>query len=805
MKPTNNNASPLAGIQSLKAVKQVTDIISRNIHNSEVPGASPLAHEISNSVSNGSFSGIKLDKVSRKINQLQTNLLYQSTSDKHKEDFKASITNRLSSIIEDRSITSQPGGAVDEVLDSLMPDQYTGSSYRESIAENRLIRDLSDMLALEERSISKQHGEYNLLSEIEKIVNRLSLYNEQINQVEEEIVDNIQSTLSSINTSLNTLYTLSTHRLTTGEGTLERAEIESRIHNELVNLSENIDINHFYDAEGILNISTKSGQCNIVGKNRSSLKYVSQETSDIKDAIYSCVENSNGDIIKQSPLFISYGANSNANGANISAKNSYFTAITGGKLGGILSAKEEVLAHTKETLQEMTQTIANCINNAHNSLSNKDGHDHFTSSKVTSLDQQLIASGSFSLHTIDTNGNTETACIKLSEINPNSKVVTTKQVLNEIDQLVNKGSKLSCAAFDDMQLAVINNDPASGLVLDLDITSHNFSADGAELPYDMTINAVRINSSASTVTEKLGDSFKLPLPTDTESAAPSRIRTSFNGGPKISISASDLVPGSNTVSISATITKPDGGQVQTTIDFNLGDLTTQSEIQNRRFSATSVSTATPDNSGFITINNTASSDMVRTSLVNDNMEHSQSGHLHIGTKDCKVALTDIDSSISGIIGSDTISNHSFLHFFGMNDIIVQKSDTLAPNAITSNKIMIRKDIDPNVAISTKQFGDIDGAYHNAFQSLKGEKGATLYQYIAEKVCNAHLSAHTAEAVAESSSRMNEEAIKTISEGSGKIDVLQEMSYLMALQNAYQSIAKTMQVSRELNKTLLDSF
>lgn len=751
---------------NLRTQRELMQLYTHNMQNSESEGASALKPILKSAFANGAVNGAKIDEIYRKFDQFQADILYSAIS-----SLESSTT-----ALEKIRAAVEPQIDEDAILNHI-------TSLSASLSQN------SNIAAYDAQNIADY-----LSTTRSNIVSH-------INGIGEEI----EADLNVVNDILEELHSCSMRRLTTSNS-IEKASIDDSIHRHIMNLSEYISVNHYYDSKGMLNIRTKDGAHSLIGETCNKLAYVenpsSNNTATSKDwAIY--IKTSDSEI--HSNVFAAPGFRDDHK--------------LDGRIAALVRAKSHTIPEALHNFDNIASGVAEFINATHNRGIASEGYKQLTSSRKTSLDSDVQFAGDFAIALFSQDSQTLISpVIKSQELRTKAgDNVTVRQLIREINELANKASHTTIDGLHDIQLAATPNQGANAMQFNFDLTHylHTAGVGGSDITFTNVVATQ--NASNITVQQDLSAISAINNYDRQRSQASFSI---LNTDADLSTDAFGNI--THPISVTATLEITTDGRPTRTVDVTFELDGTVDDIKHRRISAKTISPSTNDAqiiSG-LTPN-------LRAYLADDNGNEitngSQDGFLKIESinPDVSFGINEMTSSITGHIGSEHRKNKGFSSFFGMNDMLVYSKEDdnsatikIRENIIQDNTLIASNEMngDQNFGSTSKitfNIGDraanilLHAAEHDKMTFGDGAHKAFI-TYLSDMQNKAMIEMKKAEARHDAAENIHEAAADTFADSSS-INPTDEIKRLAEIRDLYISTTEAAKFARSLNDILLRAF
>jgi flagellar hook-associated protein 1 len=298
-------------VSGLLAFQEALDVTSNNIANSSTPGYSVenvnLTPEVGQATAQGYIGGgVEVDGVSREYSEI---LAQQVRSSQASYSSFNTLATQASQI------------------DNLLSDSSTGLS----ATLQSFVNSLQTLSSSPSSSASRQA----LLSQAQSLVQQLTSYDGQIAQFGNNLEQQIGSDVSQVNSIASNIASLNQQIATAQAGNQTANQLLDQRDNLVDQLSNLVSVNTTVESNGEMDVYIGSGQALVTGATAQQLTALpSQYNSSVLDVGLS-TSNGTADITSE---------------------------ISGGELGGLLSARSQVLDPAQNALGQISVGLADVMN-----------------------------------------------------------------------------------------------------------------------------------------------------------------------------------------------------------------------------------------------------------------------------------------------------------------------------------------------------------------------------------------------------------------------------------------------------------
>ncbi len=684
----NNLASSSAAATSALNVQQAQlSVKQHNIENLNNKDYTALESIIREVVHNNTMSGIEIAAITRRFDKMKAAMMYDTASDVSNLDMLLQYHQK----IQDSLIKPDDKNNILLSLDSLVASINNLPQSSTTYSRKLLYEKLTDF----SKSIN---GVYHTLAEQQKTIDL-----------------DLERMVTEANFLIKDLHNLGVSLLAQHKDTAQYAMTQNTIHSKLTSLSKYFKIDHFYDKNGVLNVHALDGGYSLVGASVYQLDY--------KPGSELGTQNSNGSLELLAYRYRDRVADRNQ--ITIKIDDNLKSNFDGGAIPGLIYMRDGKIPAILDVIDQFSFDIAKSLNAIHNlGATTEEAQLHGTQN--TTPNSTFAASGSLIVAPLTTEGDPIFADnfgyiisnkINLNEISINNSqnnntitpVVNTQSIVDEINRLANKPSRVSAFGFFDIQLASMSKNFTAGseAVLDFDLTSDgNFP--------DARIAISQINAQDQTgndLSANLVNGDKLFAV-----ASGDRIRTGNNNGPKIVLS--DLPSNLSyplKIKVQSTI-EQDSIVIPVTFEFSISSPSAYDDaningLLHKRFYATSAVTTDEIHQPKVQIIKNSQQNILEAKLVDQQGKQLPPGSpdqgrmvitMHDQTKCIAIGagtadLQNLDGDISKVSGS-------FSNVFGLNDLFVTQdlnnwpTPSQSPHHNATKNFMLRPKIQENPKI-----------------------------------------------------------------------------------------------------------
>lgn len=612
----------------------------------------------------------------------------------------ANVDDQLLIEMRRTSSTLEKSNRLEEFYESIV------SIYGNPDAGNDLSAKLDDFYSeMQNLSDSPQSASLRVstVRAAEEVANKLSGMADDLQQLRFEADQELSGAVSAINSILNRLYRTNQSVGAFPEGTEGRVVVDRERAIALRELSEFIDITTTEDSGGLLFIMGAGGTT-LLDFNQYQLRYsaASSKETFISDGFLNPIQvvplDINGDPEETGIVDLTTSGTSSTIQSNISD----------GVLRGMLDLRDDTLPALIEQLDSFANVFRDEVNALHNEGTSFPPPTSITGVNAISNNTEVGFNGSVRIVAVDQDGTPPSSpyanetfhtplTLDLASLDSGSGAgtPTVQTIMDEINLHYGPAqSRATVGNVRDIRLAAVSNTIPDGGTAQFDLELDNVSTQDSTV----VVQAITV-FDASDLSVGYNPST-LPVPNSYEITAGSKERTNipltvdFSGGDN----ATTYV-----VRVRVQVTQADGTVSSADIDYNIDDNVT--DIKNDRYVADAVTNVT-GTSAFIPA--PTSQSYLRADLVDANgsvVTAGQAGFLQIRSSDGNSYGIAIDNLNSEEVGTPTtptadITNRSFSHFFGLNDLFLRNNEQVAGSAIN---MQIRSDIaqdSNNLAVGT---------------------------------------------------------------------------------------------------------
>lgn len=792
-------------MSGLNASQQAIAVLAQNIANANNPDYTRQVVSQSAVPGNGQAgNGVRLDEVTRVTDSFISKTVINRTS-------KTATASTIDSYYQQTQILFGQPGASNSLdayaqkffnsLNTLSVSQSSATKFEAVSAGSTLTREVSNLASGIENLRFLADGE------IAESANRANQSINRIFDLNQAIVSS-----SSLGQSTNTLVD----------------EVET----EIKKLSQEIDVQYYYDDSGRLSLSAGGGISLIDGSNHYNLSYspapsVDYLTDNVPSGTLSAKRvNTDGSLVENSTNIISTSG----------VKDQITTTLTSGKIVGLQQMRDQVLPAILEQLDQFAATIRDKINAVHNDGVSYPPPTSLTGTTLIEPSAAHYWSGSVRIAALQANGQPvgeQALELNLGALSENGGVagyVSFQGIINEINQFYNAPQKkVSIGDIDNIELVAKSDSLTAGT------GSFNFQLETTNLSEtspSYTITGVTVSDPNIVVTSPA----TFPTSASTSNAGKVELGgTSFS----LNMSSGAIAAGPYTVSIGVSVSDGNGGFLTDTITYVINERS--SGLSNDRHAASSVS-----GSGDATTTSASSNQATLVAKLvdkngveiskNADGEYIEAGYLKIeGVGTNRVGIAELDSQERG--SSQTGVNktdYGFSHYFGLNNFFLTGDGTNGSGtegaALT---FRVRDDIaqtPSGMSIGKlQQSSESNGATRYSYEVNSGNNLAILdladianqrYVFIAAgglgelevSISNysAQILGYNASQAAEAGTNLNKEQVILAGFEDKKnsisgVNIDEEIANSVIYQNAYAANARVISVINQMFDDLLKTF
>lgn len=632
----------LSGIQSNQ---QAISIISQNIANANSEGYTRREVNQSTVIVGGTVSGTQIDEITRSVDEFLNVSARRQNSPVGRSETLVSFFNRVELLYGAPGAENSLGDKVQNFFNALsdFADRPEENSTRSNALNN------AELLA---NSVA------NLAQDLEDL-------RFDVDQEITQTINNLNNLLSRAKVNNDSLRNVSQ----LGGDASGLLDERDAIVNEITQI---LDVQVTFNANGTTNIAVDSGEL---------LSEIDVHT--IKYTPVTSVQS----LIDGDAINAITAVRLNASGAETnnqftlkssSDASSTISNFDSGILQGLIDLRDTELPNLLTQLDNFATVLADSFNAIHNDGSGFPPASSLTGTRQVSLNDEHAFTGSFMVAVLDDDGTPvldefltdgkPPLTIDFSRLSgPSGEgFARMRDIITEINAYYGPppARVIDMGPLSDIRLASLDQTVSNGGTLELDIEASNFTGDAA---------TIQITSATASdgVTVSGDGTF---VATTIASGARQRTGLEANSNDTITLDfgATTANPGDTiTVDVTVDIVDVDGTTTTDTITFNVTYPLSTDDVQNNRFTASSISGAgdatstTPsDNTGFIRADLVDADGDAITSI-------NESGVLKLtglGT-DQAIVLDELTSAEAGRVSFPTAEATGFGvgHFFGLND------------------------------------------------------------------------------------------------------------------------------------------
>lgn len=394
-----------SALASLNATQGAMQVVSNNVANATTEGFTKKTISTQTQIVAGRASGVRLSDIQRVVDQ---NLLRQ-------------IREQLAKV-EDLSVRNDYYGRIQDLFGSPGSDS--------DIAH--LLTEFGSSVESLATTPESAPGKYDAVAVAVQFTDRLNSLSAEIQEMRREVDRNISDTVSLVNTKLNTINDLNNQISLAFGQQQSAADLEDARDKVMAELSELIEIETFDRSNGHVVVFTSSGRP-LIDNGVVSLSHTAVAQF---DASISYPGNVSG---------IVYGAGS------VDITNE----IANGRLSGLIEMRDQRLVELQEEYDEITETMVNAVNAAHNAGSSFPAPVSLTSTRSLASGDNPGMSGTFRVSVLDTNGTVvETSDIALGGLADIGALVTAIDGMTNVTASLNTNGKLVVSATGGNRIAI---------------------------------------------------------------------------------------------------------------------------------------------------------------------------------------------------------------------------------------------------------------------------------------------------------------------------------------------------------------
>ena len=812
---TNLTAASAAAATSLNVQQAQLSVKQHNIenlNNTEYTALESIIREVGH---NNTLSGVELASIVRRFDQMKASIMYNTASDVSRLDMLVQYYQKIQDSLIKPDDNKSILASLDSLIASINDAAQNATTYNRDLMHEKLT-DFSKAVG----------GTYHTLTDQQKAIDL-----------------DMTRMVDEANNLMQDLHNLGINLLAQHKGTAQYAVTQNSIHSKLVSLAKYFKIEHFYDKNSVLNVHALNGGYKLVGSSVYKLNYTGGGKLGS--------ENSHGTL-----ELLAYGYGDKvADRYKIALKtdDNMKGSFDGGAIPGLLLMRDQKIPSILDAIDRLAFDIAKSFNAIHN-LGSTTEESALHGSHNTTPNTTFAASGSFVVAPLNSSGDPifsdqfgylPSSKINLSEISINnspnnssiSPVVNSQSIIDEINRLANKTSRVSAMGFFDIQLASMSKNfaPGSDIVLDFDLTS-----DGLATKSSISILNVKAqDSNGIDITANLTNGGTL-----FDVSSGDRVRTGINGGPKILL---PNLPNNLSYPIyikTAANIQTDSLSVPITLEFVIDapssyDNTNINGALNKRFYASSATTDDIISKSQVKILQNSKPQIIKAKLV-DQQGNIQAGSnaqsrmvIEMSDKSQRIAIGSGTSDLRNLDGNIDREFGGISNIFGLNDLFThQDAENLgknyqAPHYNATKNFMLRSAIQNNKKIFS--LGKIS-PYQNALSGIRGSGlyynlGANNFELVGNyqnvnlaSSPNQTISLHDQIVNIMSETNLNTKALMTkqesarnlfqgakeVFESVSSVNLNQEMVDVSLIQVAYNANARALKALQGLTEILLNT-
>jgi len=791
-------------IGAMNVNKKEISFNAHNIANVGVEGYSRLTLDKSSSVIDGQVAGVDIQGVVSNVDEILQDTLYEKIS---KDTYNTQIKNYLTKMHEEFGQPGQ-GNSIDAIVNEVQ------------IA----LKNLAEApTSVSSRQIAVQ--------QLESLANKISGIATKFQDLRYHADKELASSVSQLNTQLESAFKLSNAAIMYPKGTLQRVESENNLRNSIEKIAQYLDITKYFDSSGAMKVLASEG-VSIVGDSQFFLKY--NPTTSVNDLVHSK---------ELEPVLVSYysdaGSDLNFNKPVISGGKSedVVSTIKYGKIAALVNLRDKEIPKALAQLDTLAKGIKDEFNRIHNNGASSSPATKLEGTNLVARDQIFGFSGKTRIMLVDNDGlqydNIPALTIDLARLDTGAGAgkANVEGIIQEIEYHFGKKLDTDRAVkvgnLSDIKLASLSKELTPAGTLDLDIELQNLSSTSSSFQI--------LNASAN---DNLGNNILDSYVSTSHNVAAGDIERTGAAGPSLRLNIPGVISYPYTITLDVRVN--DGvSNYNTQLMYTINNPADNkvNGIMNQRFSVTSA-----DQDGTTFDPNFISPVLTQSMIKSDGsalpLESTDKGLLHLASTNVNyhIVIDNLDSSQDGYSGQNIIgTKDSFSYYFGLNDLFVRKDSPSNWGNLgnTAMNLDVRRDIknDANkLSIGkNRQLTDLDnpGKIIHRYEVTKGDTqnlqdlmalsqkkilfgsagslpstSITIESYAAEVLgFNTATLSRFEENVR--SSTMMRDSIKDKIQNLKGVNINEELSNMMIYQQNITANSRVITVAREIDQVLLD--
>ncbi|NDF12878.1 MAG: flagellar hook-associated protein FlgK [Proteobacteria bacterium] len=782
-------------VSGLRANQSAISLLTQNISNANSDGYTRQTVVQSQQVVAGMGAGVQIDQVMRSVDNILSAAARMQTSSTGAASAASDVLNRV------QFYFGQPGSGND--IKSKMDDMFNTLLDLSNNSEQAFTRTLAVQKAVSfagdvsELATNLQQARYDTDHEIADTVNEINNTLDDLNRVNESI------------------------RAATFNSTNKNALFDQR-DKLLTKLQENISVSVTFDSDGQARIFNNQGD--FLSESRYHLQYTPQSgpenfaSDNPLSPIKMVLLDPNGNPIDTpttSIVLVSGGTT-----GNITSK------IDGGRLKGLLQARDQDLPNFLSQLDHFANTFRNAMNAIHNDGVGFPPANRLTGTRFVPGGEEHLWSGKVRFAALTENGlpvaSPYPSEAKLRPYDMNFSTIqgpsgqgsaTVRDIMRDFNSYFSPSNRVNSGNISDIKLGAISNSIATNGTFQFDLDLDNGSGSNS------TVKVLSVTSNDPGVTFS---ATPAGLSTGVTVTAGSRLRTGTTNSITADFSGATLAS-PHVIQVQYDI----DGQVST-VEYQVTDNVT--DIRNTRYAATAVT------SGTATLEiPTSFNPQLKMDLVDANgavvTDPTASGYLRIQGLNTgyRVAMDELNSKEGGLpTDVSKATNSGFSSYFQLNDLFVSNGGVEKGSA---QNLAVRQDIQNNKSllstgeltlsnspdgspVYTYQVGISSNAnikklaavqFQNFNFDSKGTlsgTSATLGGYVSELIGFAASTTEQANSVHDAE-KLKSDGLQEKIDAIGGVNVDEELANSVLYQNAFGANARMISTINQLFESLLN--
>jgi flagellar hook-associated protein 1 FlgK len=777
---------------------------AHNIANVGVEGYSRLSLDKSSSVIDGQVVGVDIQGVVSNVDEILQDTLYEKISI---DSYNTQIKTYLSKMHEEFGQPGQ-GNSIDAIISDVQ------------IA----LKDLSE-------SPTSVSSKLQAVQKLESLANKISSVATKFQDMRYQADKDLSSSISSLNTQLESAYKLSNSAVMYPKGTLQRVESENNLRNTVENISKYLDITKYFDSSGAMKVLAAEG-VSLVGDSQFFLKYT--PTTSANDL-------ASGKELE--PVLVSYysdgGSDLNFNKQIVTGGKSedVVSSIKNGRIGALINLRDKEIPKALAQLDTLAKGLKDEFNRIHNNGSSASPATKLEGTNLVGRDQIFGFTGKTRIMLVDNDGlqydNIPALNLDLSNLDTGDGKgkANVEGILQEIQYHFGKkfdtDNAVKVGNLSDIKLSSLSKELTPGGTLDLDLELQNLSNTGST-----------VQIMAATANDGLGNNILDSYIGTSHTVSAGETQRTGAAGPSLKLNIPGAISYPYTLTVDVRVN--DGVSdydTQLTYTINNPPNNDINGMMNQRFSVISA-----DNDGTTFGPNFVSPLITQTMIQADGnvlpLDSNKKGMIHLASTNVNyhIVIDNLDSSQDGYSGQNIIgTKDNFSYFFGLNDLFVRKDspENWGNLGNTAMNLDVRRDIknDSNKFSISKNRQLVDnnnpGNFLNRYEVTKGDTqnlqdlmalsqkkilfgsagslpatSITLESYAGEVLGFNTATLSRYEENTRSSSMMKD-SIKDKIQNLKGVNINEELANMMVYQQNITANSRVITVAREIEQVLMD--